>query len=94
MSIRSIGINYTQGEGTLIPGFKPIPNLLGNSWSQNAPGLGFVFGSQKDIRPGGEAWFSRDSMLVLPYINKYNDNLSLSASLEPLPEGSQAVVKS
>jgi cell surface protein SprA len=74
------------GEGTLIPGFKPTPVALGNSWSNNAPGLGFVFGSQKDIRPGGQPWFSTDSMLVQPYFNKYNDNLSLTASLEPLPD--------
>jgi cell surface protein SprA len=86
MSIRSIGINYTQGEGTVVPGFFPSPVALGNSWAQNAPGLGFIFGSQKDIRPGGQAWFSRDSMQVQPYLNKFNQNLSLSASLEPLPD--------
>ncbi len=86
MSVRSIAINYTMGEGTLIPGFTPTPDALGNSWTANAPGLGFVFGSQKDIRPGGEAWFTRDSMLVQPYFNKYNDNLSLQATLEPLPD--------
>ncbi|TRZ71418.1 MAG: cell surface protein SprA [Bacteroidetes bacterium] len=86
MSVRTVGINYTMGEGTLIPGFNPTPVALGNNWTQNAPGLGFVFGGQKDIRPGGEAWFTRDSMLVQPYFNKYNDNLSLTASLEPLPD--------
>jgi cell surface protein SprA len=86
MSVRTVGINYTMGEGTLIPGFKPTPVALGNSWSNNAPGLGFVFGSQKDIRPGGQPWFSTDSMLVQPYFNKYNDNLALTASLEPLPD--------
>jgi cell surface protein SprA len=85
-SIRSIGINYNQGVGTVIPGFTPVPNALGNSWAQNAPGLGFIFGSQKDVRPSGEAWITKDSMQVQPYLNKYNDNLQLSASLEPLPD--------
>ena len=85
-SIRSIGVNYTQGQGTVIPGFTPIPNILGNSWSLNAPGLGFVFGSQKDIRPRGDAWITKDSSQVQPFLNKYNDNLSMSASLEPLPD--------
>jgi cell surface protein SprA len=84
--IRSIGINYTQGAGTVIPGFTPVPNALGNNWSLNAPGLGFVFGSQKDLRPTGEPWITRDSLQVQPYMNKYNDNLSLSATLEPIPD--------
>ncbi len=84
--IRSVGVNYTQGAGTVIPGFTPVPNALGNNWGLNAPGLGFIFGSQKDIRPGGEAWMIRDSLQVQPYLNKYNDNLSLSATLEPLPD--------
>jgi cell surface protein SprA len=84
--IRSIGINYTQGVGTVIPGFTPVPNALGNNWGLNAPGLGFIFGSQKDIRPSGEAWMTRDSLQVQPYLTKYNDNLSLSATLEPLPD--------
>jgi cell surface protein SprA len=86
MSVRSIGINYTQGQGTVVPGFMPKPVALGNNWAMNAPGLGFVFGSQKDIRPGGQEWFTRDSLLVQPYFNKYNDNLSLTASLEILPD--------
>jgi cell surface protein SprA len=86
MSVRTIGINYTQSEGTVIPGFNKTPTALGNNWGYNAPGLGFVFGSQKDIRPGGEAWFTRDSMLVQPYLNKYNTNLSFSATLEPIPD--------
>ena len=84
--IRSIGINYTQGVGTVIPGFTPVPNALGNNWGLNEPGLGFIFGSQKDIRPTGEAWMTRDSLQVQPYLTKYNDNLSLSATLEPLPD--------
>ncbi|MCX6245091.1 MAG: cell surface protein SprA [Bacteroidetes bacterium] len=86
MMVRSVGINYTQGNGTLIPGFVPKPNTLGNNWTLNAPGLGYVFGSQKDIRQRGGMWFTRDSLLVQPYANKYNDNMTMTASLEPLPD--------
>jgi len=86
MGIRSIGFNYTQGNGTLIPGFTPSPVALGNNWSMNAPGLGFVFGDQKDIRPRGRSFFSQDSLLNLPYYNKYNDNLTLTASIEPIKD--------
>jgi cell surface protein SprA len=86
MSIRSVGVNYTQGEGTVVPGFKPSPVALGNNWTDNAPGLGFIFGGQRDIRPTGQDWFTRDTLLVQPNLNKYNDNLSITASLEPLPD--------
>jgi cell surface protein SprA len=86
MSVRSVGVNYTQGDGTVLPGFTPIPNALGNNWGSNAPGLGFVFGSQRDIRPFASSWITRDSAMVQPYLNKYNQNISITASLEPLPD--------
>ena len=45
-SVKNIQINYTQNEGTVLPGFTPGVGFLGTT----KPSLGFVLGSQSDIR--------------------------------------------
>jgi len=87
MSLRKASFAYTQSEGTVLPGFIPEPTLLGMDMSQQAPGWGFVFGSQADIRQqaGENGWITTDSSLNQPYMTKYSTNLSLKASLEVLP---------
>ncbi len=45
-SVKNIQINYTQNEGTLLPGFTQGVGYFGSS----KPSLGFIFGSQDDIR--------------------------------------------
>ena len=54
MGVRKATFAYTQGNGVLLPGFNPDPQVLGNNWSLNAPGLGYIFGSQKGYSPGGD----------------------------------------
>jgi cell surface protein SprA len=86
MGVRRVTIAYTQGNGMLLPGFRPEPQVLGNNWTGNAPGLGFVFGSQKDIRPAAEAnhWMTVDTLLNTAYSNKFSENLTINASVEPI----------
>jgi len=86
MSIKRTSLAYNQGNGTYLPGFIPQPGLLGNNWGADAPGIGFVFGSQRDIR--GDAvqngWISTDTLLNTAYINKFNEQLNFRATLEPI----------
>jgi cell surface protein SprA len=88
MGVRRVSFNYTNGQGTLLPGFMPEPDALGNNWSMNAPGLGFAFGGQRDIR--GEAatngWLTRDTVLNNAYSSKLNENLNVTANIEPIPD--------
>ena len=86
MGVRKISVNYSQGNGIFFPGFYPEPVALGNNWSQNAPGLGFVFGDQRDIRSeaSGKGWISQDTMLNTAYLSKFNENLTANAVVEPL----------
>lgn len=88
MGIRTAKFTYTQGNGTTLPGFKPEPVALGNNWSSNAPGLGFVFGGQSDIaRTSSEnGWLTRDTMLNVPTLRKFNENLNIMVSIEPLKD--------
>ncbi len=86
MSVRKVTFNYIQGNGTTLPGFKPKPVALGNDWGQDAPGLGFIFGSQRDIRQlaGEKGWISDNPYLNTPSWKRFNESLTITASLEPV----------
>jgi len=86
MGVRNAKFQYTQGHGIMLPGFTPEPDFMGINLSQNAPGLAFVFGEQKDIRPKAveRGWMTMDTLLNSAYIVKFNENLSINASVEPL----------
>ncbi len=88
MGIRTAKFTYTLGEGIALPGFKPKPVALGNDWDNNAPGLGFIFGSQQDIRKkfSDNGWISVDTMLNNPYLTKYSENLTVNVSVEPFKD--------
>jgi cell surface protein SprA len=87
LSVKRGSITYSEVKGTMLPGFMPSPQFLGIYWPSNAPGMGFAFGSQKDIR--GEAvqngWLTTDTLLNQNYATKFTSNLSARISIEPLP---------
>lgn len=86
--VKNASISYMEGSGTVLPGFMPTPNALGNNWSMNAPGLGFIFGSQEDIRPAAveNGWLSTDSLLNSAYLTKLNRTINARATIEPIPD--------
>jgi cell surface protein SprA len=45
-SVKNVQINYTENSGTVLPGYTPSVGFLGSS----RPSLGFIFGSQDDVR--------------------------------------------
>lgn len=49
-----------------------------------APGLGFVFGSQKNIMPNAirKGWLSTDTMLNAAYVSKMSRNINATAKFE------------
>ena len=54
MMVRNISINYSENNGTFLPGFMGETQLMGMDLSRNfAPGYGFAFGSQEDILTKG-----------------------------------------
>jgi cell surface protein SprA len=87
MLVKRGSISYTDGSGTLLPGFTPMPQFLGVYWPSHAPGIGFAFGSQKDIRSSAvqNGWLTQDTLLNQAYATKYTTNLSARVSLEPVP---------
>lgn len=85
MAVRKVTFQYSQGNGTQLPGFVPEPDVLGVNIAKNAPGLLFVFGSQDDIRykAAADGWLTRDTLLNAAWAKKFNENLTINATLEP-----------
>lgn len=87
MMARNVSFSYSENNGTFIPGFTPSTELIGmNLQQQMAPGLGFVFGSQKDIvgQAVENGWLSTNEKFINTRISQSNQtNLSYRATLEP-----------
>lgn len=90
MMIKTGSVNYSETNGTLLPGFFPKPDYIGNDYTFGsgpaAPGYGFIFGSQRDIRPDAVRynWLTKDTTLNSYYTNTYLQNLTLRLTVEPL----------
>lgn len=85
MSFKDANLTYNETNGILLPGFMPEVGVLGNEWKSNAPGLGFVFGSQKDISTlaAQNHWLSTDTLQNNPYIIRHTSALTFRGNLEP-----------
>ncbi len=96
-SVKSVQGTYSETNGTLVPGFIPKPQYLGmdfdyvnrdvpGSQSANAPGWGFIFGDQRDLRPDiiKYRWVTPDTALNSPYIITRLQNFTGRISIEPV----------
>lgn len=86
MGVRNISLTFSESRGTHMPGFTPNPSLLGQDWDLMAPGTGFIFGSQGDIRDqaAGQGWITENPNLNTPYNESYNQQISARARVEPI----------
>lgn len=85
---KDASITYSENRGNYLPGFIPEPDMLGNNWSKMAPGLGYVFGLENDIRyqAGINGWLSTDSAQNQLSLNKHSTDLNIRATLEPFKD--------
>lgn len=85
-SIKNITGAYTTTDGTFLPGYLPKTSVLGYDLDENAPGWGFIFGSQQDIRGKAIAngWITRDSLMNQLYITTQKEDLNLRSTIEPI----------
>src|SRR5690606_25424138 len=84
-SIKNINAAYTRVQNTFLPGYLPKTNMLGYDFDRNAPGWGFLFGSQRDIRMRAAAngWITTDTLQTQLYMNSLTEDFSLRAMVEP-----------
>ena len=85
MTLRGIQVNYNIDESTTLPGFLPTPGLLGNG-AGDAPGLGFITGSQDaDIRfkAANSGWLTKSRIQNVLFLQTRTQNLTYRTALEP-----------
>ncbi len=87
-SIKNVSGSYIRNDGTFLPGYLPKTNAFGMDFSANAPGLGFVLGSQEDIRGTAlqNGWLTRDTLLNQLFVKNLNEKLNLRGTLEPFKD--------
>tara|TARA_B100000787_G_scaffold152225_1_gene125758 strand:+ start:50377 stop:57546 length:7170 start_codon:yes stop_codon:yes gene_type:complete len=94
-SVKTGKISYTENNGQLLPGYEPTVGLLGrnNFGGGLAPSLGFVFGSQVDIRNRAleNGWLiapreDGQSYYDKTYTRTHYDKLDYNFSLKPVKD--------
>ena len=87
-SVKNISGTYTRTDGTFIPGYLPQSNFLGEDMNYGAPGLGFLLGSQSDLRATALAhgWISTDTLQNQLYVRTYTEDIRLKSTIEPFKD--------
>ncbi|WP_298222162.1 cell surface protein SprA [Flavobacterium sp.] len=83
-SVKNININYTENKGTVLPGFTPGLGFFGSS----KPTLGFIFGSQNDIRQESatNGWLTTYENFNQNFTQVTNRTLNLTANVDLFPD--------
>lgn len=83
-SIKNIQINYTENRGTVLPGYTPGIGFFGTS----RPSLGFVFGSQDDIRyeAAKNGWLTNYPEFNQNFTQVTNKMLDMTANMDLFPD--------
>jgi cell surface protein SprA len=82
--IKRIQINYSENNGTFLPGYLRTPGFIGTL----KPTLGYTFGSQRDIRDlaARNGWLTVFPDFNQQYTEVTNRILDVSANIEPLTD--------
>ncbi len=85
-SIKNLSATYTRTQGTFLPGYLPQSGFFGADGS--APGLGFLLGSQTDIRAKAVAngWITKDTLQNQLYTTSLNEDMHFRGIIEPFKD--------
>ncbi len=83
-SVKNIQINYTQNQGTVLPGFLPGLGFFGSE----KPSLGFIFGSQDDVRyeAAKRGWLTNYPDFNQNFTQVTTKNLNIVANMDLFPD--------
>ena len=83
-AVKDFNVTYTENNGTAMPGFTPEPDFMGMSYGDMAPGWGFVFGMQDDIRNKAveNGWITNDPRLNTPYLVRNSRDITYRSNIE------------
>jgi cell surface protein SprA len=83
-SIKTINVNYIENRGTVLPGFLPGQGFFGSS----KPTLGFIFGSQTDIRQesASNGWLTNYQDFNQNFTQVTNRTLNITSNIDLFPD--------
>ncbi len=83
-SIKNIQVNYTKNSGTVLPGYTPSVGFFGTS----KPSLGFIFGSQDDVRyeAAKNGWLTDYQAFNQNFTQVTNKLLKVTANIDLFPD--------
>ena len=84
-SIKQIDFNYTENNGTVLPGLLSSPNFYGYGQGLGGPTLGFLLGSQADIRRYAieNSWISSSTLMTDAYSQLTNQTFNGNIQIQP-----------
>ncbi len=82
--VKRMQFNYSENNGTYLPGYLPTPGFIGTL----KPTVGYTFGSQSDIRSiaAENGWLTTYEDFNDQYTEVTNQSLDYSINLEPLTD--------
>ena len=85
-SVKNVKVSFLQNKGTFLPGYLPKTKFFGIDDVTGAPGWGFVFGDQSDLRARALAngWLTTDELQTQLYINTLREDLQITSTIEPI----------
>lgn len=81
-SVKRINISYSESNGKILPGYTPSIGFIGTL----KPSIGFVFGSQADVRyeAARRGYLTEFTEFNQQFMQRHNKNLDITAQVEPM----------
>lgn len=86
MTLKTVSVNYSTMDGTILPGYANNMQVLGLDEHFAGPTVGFTLGDQKDIRDQAEekGWLKKSTVLNTPYQVTKSEDMKIRANAEPI----------
>ena len=85
-SFKQLNVSYNETNGTQLPGLLSAPNWYGYGQTLGGPTIGFLFGSQADIRRTvmENGWVSNSNYMTDPYVRMSTKELRADLQVMPM----------
>ena len=82
--VKRVNVNYSENRGTVLPGYTQSIGFIGTT----RPTLGFVFGSQADVRfeAARKGWLTDFSGFNSQFMQNSTKQLNITATAQPTPD--------
>ena len=85
-SFKQLDVTYSENNGTVLPGLISAPNWYGVGQTVGGPTIGFLLGSQADIRRTviENGWVSDSEYMIDPYVRMSTRDLRMNLQMIPI----------